>query len=730
MMRVLLCALTLAGGLSLTGQETAPPPAPMTATPSSASLSGQFIVYGSELRVRGGLAARCEEINEEFSRLLRSGEPWKLNIVIQVRPPGPADPPDMGITSQVSALEQGGFHLQVNVPERAGLRPADFRRAVIRVLLAERILRGHPRLASERDPLLPIWVETGVLKALDFKSRARPSAEFAAIFKSGRIYGIEQILDTVPAGLDGLSRTIYETSCCALLLALLDQPEGSPRFARFLSALAADGKPERELLRQAFPGLAESDSSLNKWWSLQLAQLASPGLEETLDPVASAELLDRALTFQVPPAEKPLPKPRPVLAIASQRPQAPPEPVPGPKPAAVATAAKPSGSTQSAPDSSNSKKAASARPGARTVSNRPREIPAAPQTTPAASSPAPAAEESEADRPGFLRHVFPFNLMAGDEAKADEPPAAEPAVAAQAAASTPPPAAASKTEDAKPVSARPAPAPAAAPPASRKAKPEPKPIFTRQAPAPAAPAAATGKTEPGNKTEEPAPAKRGFNPLNWFRGGDKDKAEPAPETPAAGANKTGAVSPQQRTGSLLVRDLLGNTRGRYIQSPLLRERADLLELPGIGNPPASQPVPTGPAIAYPIEDYAVILAHPERDRLLDQARLALKDLIVRGNVLFRELGKSYLQVIDDLAAGKTKGMDEKLAALRRQAVATLAQACAVQDHLDWYQATRSERASGLFDDYLDLPARIEEESPPRADPVSKHLDEVEARQGR
>ena len=65
-LRPLLGALTLAGGLSLVGQEMPPPPvvpapvAPLATMPSSASLSGQFIVYGSELRVRGGLAARCE----------------------------------------------------------------------------------------------------------------------------------------------------------------------------------------------------------------------------------------------------------------------------------------------------------------------------------------------------------------------------------------------------------------------------------------------------------------------------------------------------------------------------------------------------------------------------------------------------------------------------------------------------------------------------------------------
>ena len=219
------------------------PSKPSGAPLSSTSATGQFIVYGPDLRVRSGIAGKCEEISQELARLLRTPDPWVLTIVVQIKPLTAADPPDLGITTQVSALTHGGFHLQMNVPERSGLRPADFRRELIRLLLTERILRSHKRLANEqRDQLVPPWIQTGVLKALDYRLRGRPSAEFAAIFKSGKVYGIEQILDAQPAGLDGLSRSIYDTSCCALMLAVIEQPEGPLRFSRFLAAL--QGKSE------------------------------------------------------------------------------------------------------------------------------------------------------------------------------------------------------------------------------------------------------------------------------------------------------------------------------------------------------------------------------------------------------------------------------------------------------------------------------------------------------
>jgi hypothetical protein len=135
-------------------------------------------------------------------------------------------------------------------------------------------------------------------------------------------------------------------------------------------------------------------------------------------------------------------------------------------------------------------------------------------------------------------------------------------------------------------------------------------------------------------------------------------------------------------------------------------------------------------IPFPVEDFAVVMGHPDKQRLLSQMRLALQDIAVRGNVLFRDIANDYISVINELSVGKTKGVDEKLKALRKRAVESYVKACAVQDHLDWYEATQSTRYSGLFEDFLTLPDRVREELPPRNDPISKYLDEVEALLGR
>ena len=579
---------------------------------------------------------------------------------------------------------------------------------------------------------MPPWVHTGVIKALDYRLRGRPSAEFAAIFKSGKIYGIEEILDAEATGLDGLSRTIYETSCCALVLAVLDQPDGPLRFSRFLAALAQEEKPQRELLKQWFPALAESDASLNKWWSLQLASLAAPSMAETLDPTQTAELLDRALTFLVPsiPDSK-LPEPQKILSLASQRPAALKEPD-------AVIENDQATSVVSAPSSSTAKKTGtskSGKPATKSVSSRPKELPEAPEV-------AAESNEEEKSKKGFLRNFIPF--MQNDSDKKNEELATEDEAEGMA-----------KTENKKEFSKEEASATkdrekelrraeekaakekAAQEKADREKAEKEKEAQEKREKEKARIEAAEAKKAASMKEDESKsdassdkskeksaePSDEGgrgksLNPLKWFRGSKSPKEEP--EVP--GEKKvsvrlfdSAALDLENEAPVKVSRGFVSfGERGRYIQAPAVQ----------------SQEPAGGGVIPFPVEDFAVVMGHPDKQRLLSQMRLALQDIAVRGHVLFRDIANDYISVINELSVGKTKGVDEKLKALRKRAVESYVKACAVQDHLDWYEATQSTRYSGLFEDFLTLPDRVREELPPRNDPISKYLDEVEALLGR
>ena len=299
-------------------------PLAANASPSSTSSSGQFIVHGDNLTLRSAIASRCDEIDTELRQLLRDRVPWTLPIVVMLHAPSASATQANAVRLTLSEITHGGFHLQLDVALRPDLQPSQLRAEVVRALLAERVLRQQ-KGSPKREQLLPQWMYLGVLEALDYRRNARPSALFAAIFKSGKVYSIEEIIDAEIDALDGLSKTIYRNSCCALVLALLDQPEGSTRLQRFLATLAADSRPLKSLLDEAFPSFATSPTSLNKWWALQLANLSRPGLSEPLSIQESLSALQDALTlrFKAKPSELPAPK-----ALASNEDQEPSSPKP------------------------------------------------------------------------------------------------------------------------------------------------------------------------------------------------------------------------------------------------------------------------------------------------------------------------------------------------------------------------------------------------------------------
>lgn len=314
------------------------PSTPLSSGPKSipsTSGSGQFIVHGQDARLKTAFSARCDEIKDELGRLLRDSQPWSLPIVVLLNAGENARNAPQAVSTSVAQITHGGFHLQITVNLRPDLRPSEFRGEVVRALMTERVLRSQPEVTSKRTALLPDWILTGVMEALDYRRQARPSTLFAAIFKSGKIFGIEEIIEASPTQMDALSKTIYRTSCCALVLALLDQPEGSARLNRFLSSLATDARPERELLNRAFPSFASSAASLNKWWALQLAGLAQPKYSEPLTAADTLKSLEDALTIRYQAKASEIPKPRPIAqpALASTEGNDAPnssKPTPGP----------------------------------------------------------------------------------------------------------------------------------------------------------------------------------------------------------------------------------------------------------------------------------------------------------------------------------------------------------------------------------------------------------------
>jgi len=774
------------------------PAAASEANDSSTSIHGQFVVHGADLESRTYITQVCEEVAEEMTVLMRDPEPYGIPIVVSVKTRPNLTPGGPAVSTDIAQLAYGGFRLQITIQVRPDFNVNDFRAELARMLIAQRILRGNKELTTKRTRILPDWLLVGVKEALRYRSRSRPSAVFASVFRSGKIYGIEEILETTPGSLDALSRTLYETSCCALVLTLLDQPEGNLRMAKFLHGLATDSKSDREMLNRWFPGLNVSKSSLNKWWSLQLASLATPTVFECLGPSETAKELERALRlhYQTTPADAP------VVRLASTNDttlndEAQKEADKNNRLARHITgdqSAKPSDATppKSKPDTEEQtkSKAEPRKPGKPASEEK-----AKPHTEKSKAElksqdkPESEKEEKSADKPtqeqqakpGFsLRNLFGFGGSTNaneDKAKKESQSKPEPEKEAKVDSKKEP-----KTESPKEAAKQPElkKSPAKQPEPKKEAQAEPKPassqkiLPTKEASAPGSNAGAgpkiadEAKKQPGffgrmfggksddtpakeDKKPEPEP------PADKPKTKDKSKATPKQATEA---DKPTAATPG---ASLLLRAVadatipglgivldatqwlrddqphytfLGFGKKKETDAPQPEEAApakkDDKKAPAKKDEKTKTEEPKSPPkkerlvdVTIPLSDYSRILKRSDAKLILTNTATSLASLSTRAHPLFRPLIKEYIELIADISKHKTKDADARLKALNERRDAVLAQAKAVRDHLDWYEASESNDYSGSFDDYLRLPKTIDLEIPRRADPISKLLDEVE-----
>ncbi|WP_395750317.1 hypothetical protein [Prosthecobacter sp.] len=839
---------------------------------SSTSTSRQFIVHGKVFETRSAMSTRCEEIAQEVRKVLNDKEPWVLPIVVLLNT-GEAAAKTQGpaISTTVSELNFGGFHLQVTVNEQPGMNVADLRREVVRALLAERILRNHQKMETPKGRLLlPDWILTGVLHAMDYRATTSPSAVFSSLFKSGKVYGIEEIIEASPTEMDGLSRTIYETSCSALVLALVDQPSGPEHLNKFLNALAVDPRSERELLSANFPNFAASSSSLNKWWSLQLASLSKPGVAEPLTAAESLKAIEEAIMihYEALPAEvpknvkmHPFVLPAPLQVVDAPAPVA----AAGPSSANSNTSAKPKAkgnSTAEAKEETTTEEEGKPKRSLlrrllflgdgspKDAETKAAEAAAAEKSkskmeslAKAAESAAAADKDAKADeekKPGFMGRLFGAGGSSSDKKETEKE-------AATVVTEKPK----SKTETVTKVSDKAAEgaatSAAAAAEKETKAEEEKKPGFmgrlfgagsgekkvsekeaaaavekpktkvTENSAAPAPTTKTAEKDKPKAKTEskkepvvtkEPEPAKEEkkptkLNPMNWFRGSKKATDEPTKEEadkPVTKEKQALAEPPSAIDVARLISpvladawQLLGPASARQTTEPLFdfRKRkpkpeeepkaepkeekkpapaaeekpaakksskprstnpnskpvaktsgaASTSEKPRTTNPNAKPataeqvksqqstttpgtPAPLVPVI-LPLEEYQRIMKHPDRSRILAENVAALRALELRVSVLFRPVVRGYLVAVLDIEAGRTKDMEKRLVTLHEFALIAYQKSVAVRDYLDWFEASESGGLSGKFNDYLNLPATIQKELPPRTDPISKYLDAID-----
>lgn len=281
------------------------------------SRSGMFRVSGGDQAKRGSVALLLEQSKDDFEALMRDRDTdaekqaakkaaffeaergglddFKVPVNVEIVPGAGNETVDYSLR-----FTPDQFVLGIRVHMDRGIDHELLGRAALTILLYERALRDVTP-GEFSDPLVVRpWLVEGLAEAAKWRAGRADRRIYEGVFKRGGGFTMEELFELTDKSyrqLDGASRLAFQALSGALVMALLEQPEGRGAFRAFAGEAARFAGEMPMLLRKHFPDLNLSERSLAKWWALTLARLVQPPLTEVL-PIRDTELaLDEALQF-------------------------------------------------------------------------------------------------------------------------------------------------------------------------------------------------------------------------------------------------------------------------------------------------------------------------------------------------------------------------------------------------------------------------------------------------
>lgn len=265
------------------------------------SSSEQFRISGGDALARGTAANLAEQAKDELLRLTEEKDVWKVPIRIGLRGEKGDPVPKRETVLMPPTFDESGYRLELLVNLSRDLRSEPFKRAVTEALVYARNLNDRPKTESDVPLTVPPWVVEGLREASAWRLKQTDRKLYDALFRHGGLFKLEDLFALSEAdyvSIDAASRAAFRISAGALMMALIEQPDGKTGIRDFLAELAGYQGEMPSLLRKHFPDLNLSESSLAKWWQLQLANKGTAPLTESLSVMQTERLLDEALRLR------------------------------------------------------------------------------------------------------------------------------------------------------------------------------------------------------------------------------------------------------------------------------------------------------------------------------------------------------------------------------------------------------------------------------------------------
>ncbi len=139
----------------------------------------------------------------------------------------------------------------------------------------------------------------------------------------------------------------------------------------------------------------------------------------------------------------------------------------------------------------------------------------------------------------------------------------------------------------------------------------------------------------------------------------------------------------------------------------------------------SLPGKDGTAREYSLGEYEVYRKLPAYRDALGQVGQQLQLLGAQAHPSYRPIVQEVYELTELLARDRTRGVAARLNRVASYRAVIEAQGTAIDDYLNWFEATQSKTNSGIFSQILEANRKAEEAFPRRRDPISVYLDTIE-----
>jgi hypothetical protein len=235
------------------------------------SASRQFVLYGTDVALRGAISNLAEETKTNLLTLLRRSDSWKTPIVINLQFPQ-ANVPEIPSAALQFSQTGAGLKLQLDLTIAANFNSAAVERELLRAILLEMIYRNQLDIAPGTvyvDP--PDWLLEGVTAIARGRNAKALADALEPLLAAEKITSLSEFFRPRKlSGLDSPGRLLYRAHAAAFMKWLLDDPQGRSQFGRYIDNLANASNDPLADLRIYFPALR--DEAVEKQWRVRISR--------------------------------------------------------------------------------------------------------------------------------------------------------------------------------------------------------------------------------------------------------------------------------------------------------------------------------------------------------------------------------------------------------------------------------------------------------------------------